>query len=120
MLRRFGQPGEETWVPRMDVFEQNGQLIIKVELPGVEKKDVTVRMEDGDLVLEGKRNMEKEVREEDYYRLERAYGRFHRRLPIPFEVKGDQVKAAYRDGVLEVRIPKPAQATPAPTQIAIT
>jgi HSP20 family protein len=96
----------------MDVFEKNGNVIIKAELPGVDKKDITVTIEGGDLIIEGERKNESEVTEKDYYRLERSYGTFYRRLPMPFEVKAEQVKASYTDGVLEIQIPKPAEATP--------
>jgi HSP20 family protein len=110
---------EGTWAPRMDVFDKNGNVHIKVELPGVNKDAVKVEMDDGYLVIRGERKAEEEVREEDYYRMERTYGSFYRRLPIPFEVKAEQIKASYKDGVLEVEIPKPAKPTPAPTNIDV-
>jgi HSP20 family protein len=78
---------EGIWAPRIDVYEKNGQLLIKAELPGVKKEDVKIEMDEGDLVIRGERKAESEVKEEDYYRMERTYGSFHRRLPIPFEVK---------------------------------
>jgi HSP20 family protein len=104
----------------MDVFEKNGYLMIKAELPGVEKEDIKVEMVEGDLIVHGERKSESEVKESDYYRLERAYGSFHRRLPIPFEVKPEQVKANYKDGVLEIQIPRPTQPAPEPEKIAIS
>jgi HSP20 family protein len=103
----------------MDVFEKNGKVHVKVELPGVNKDAVKVEMADGDLIIQGERRAEQEVREEDYYRMERTYGSFYRRLPIPFEVKAEQIKASFKDGVLEVEIPKPAKPTPAPTKIDV-
>jgi HSP20 family protein len=111
---------EGLWAPRMDVFEKNGYLMIKTELPGVEKEDIKVEMVEGDLIVHGERKSESEVKESDYYRLERAYGSFHRRLPIPFEVKPEQVKANYKDGVLEIQIPRPTQPAPEPEKIAIS
>jgi HSP20 family protein len=111
---------EGKWAPRMDVFEKNGNLVIKAELPGVKKEDIRVEIEEGDLIVHGERKSESEVKEADYYRLERAYGSFHRRLPIPFEVKPEQVKANYKDGVLEIQIPKPAQPAPEPKKITIS
>jgi HSP20 family protein len=111
---------EGRWAPRMDVFEKNGNLMIKAELPGVEKENIRVEMDEGDLIIHGERKSESEVKEADYYRLERAYGSFHRRLPIPFEVKPEQVKANFKDGVLEIEIPKPAQAASEPKKIAVS
>ncbi len=111
---------EGIWAPRTDIFEKNGQLHIKVELPGVKKEDVKVEMDEGDLIIRGERKAESEVREEDYYRMERTYGSFYRRLPLPFEVKAEQVRASYKDGVLEVEIPKPAKAEPETKKIAVS
>jgi HSP20 family protein len=120
ILRPFAQLAQGLWAPRLDVYEKNGQLFVKVELPGVKKEDVKVVMDEGDLVIDGERKTESEVREEDYYRMERAYGSFHRRLPIPFEVKTEQIRANYKDGVLEIQIPKPAQTTPEPKTITVS
>lgn len=120
MLRGVGRLPEGVWAPRMDVFEKNGHLIVKAELPGVNKEDVKVEMDDGDLVIDGERKAESEVREQDYYRMERTYGSFHRRLPIPFDVKPEQIKATYSDGVLEIQIPKPARTSPEPKKINVS
>lgn len=120
LFRPMAQLAEGFWTPRTDVYEKNGQLVVKVELPGVNKDDVKVEMDDGDLVIDGERKTESEVREEHYYRMERAYGSFHRRLPIAFEVKTDQIKATYKDGVLEIQIPKPARTTPEPKKIPVS
>jgi HSP20 family protein len=109
-----------TWVPRMDIYEREGNLMIKAELPGMKKEDIKVELQEGDLLITGERKAESEVKEEDYYRVERAHGSFYRRLPLPFEVKPDQIKATYKDGVLEIRIPKPAQAAPDTKKIAIS
>jgi HSP20 family protein len=119
-FRPFGRiPDASTWAPRVDAFEKNGNLVIKAELPGVKKEDVAVTIEDGDLIVSGERKSESEVKEEDYYRMERTFGSFHRRLPIPFEVKADDVKASFTDGVLEVIVPKPKETKPAPQKIAV-
>jgi HSP20 family protein len=110
---------EGIWTPRTDIYEKNDHVHVKVELPGMNKDDVKVEMHNGDLVIQGERKAEQEVREEDYYRMERTYGTFYRRLPIPFEVKPDQIQASYKDGVLEVEIPRPAQAAAEPKKIAV-
>jgi len=111
---------EGEWAPRMDVFQKNGNLVIKAEVPGMKKEDIKVEMDNGDLVVSGERKSESEVREEDYYRVERAFGSFYRRLTIPFDVKTEQIKANYKDGVLEIEIPRPAQATPPAKRIAVS
>jgi HSP20 family protein len=99
-------PRAMAWSPRVDMFQRDGDLIVKAELPGIKKDDIEVTVEDGDLVIRGERKEESEVREEDYYRMERSYGAFYRRLPLPAEVDPDKIKATYTDGVLEVRVPQ--------------
>jgi HSP20 family protein len=118
--RPFPALATGTWIPRMDVYEQNGNLMIKAELPGMQKEDIKVELQEGDLLITGERKAESEVKEEDYYRVERAYGSFYRRLPLPFEAKPEDIKATYKDGVLEVQIPKPAQAAADTKKIAIS
>jgi HSP20 family protein len=108
-----------TFAPRVDVYEANGDLVVKAEIPGVKKDEVKITLDEGDLVLEGERKAETEVKEENYYRLERAYGSFYRRIPVPFEVKAEKVKTRFADGVLEVRIPMPAEAKPQSQSIPI-
>jgi HSP20 family protein len=119
VLRRAFEPGG-TWAPTMDVYEQDGSLIVKAELPGVKKEEIEITLDRGDLVIRGERKAEKEVKEESYYRMERTYGSFQRRVPIPFDVKPEQVQATYTDGVLEVRIPKPPQVQPQPQKVKVT
>lgn len=107
------------WAPRLDVYEKDGHLTIKAELPGIKKEDIQIFLDDGDLVIDGERKGESEVKEESYYRMERSYGRFYRRLPLPGEVKAEQIQATYKDGVLEVQIPQTAPATPPAQNIAV-
>lgn len=78
-LRRLTEA--PTWLPRMDVYERDDTLVVKAELPGVKKEDTEVTLERGDLIIRGERKAEQEVKEENYYRLERTYGSFFRRLP---------------------------------------
>jgi len=117
-LRRLFEP-DGTWAPSMDVFERDGYLIVKAELPGIKKEDLEIHLDRGDLVIRGERKAEKEVKEENYYRMERSYGIFQRRLPIPFEVKPDQIEATFTDGVLEVRVPKPPEVQPKSQKIQV-
>lgn len=108
------------WAPRMDVFEKEGSLVVKADLPGVKKEDVQVTLERGDLLIQGERKTESEVKEEDYYRCERSYGGFYRRLPLPAEVKADQIQASFTDGVLEVRVRMPVVEQPELAKIKVT
>jgi HSP20 family protein len=107
------------WAPRVDVFDKNGDLVVKAELPGLERKDIQVSYDRGDLEIRGEKKAESEVKDEDYYRMERSYGSFYRRMTLPFEVQPDKIKAEYKDGVLQVSIPKPAEAKPEPKKIAV-
>jgi HSP20 family protein len=125
LTRRMGEPmaampTRTTWAPRADVYEKDGDLMVKAELPGVKKEDIQVSMDDGDLVIKGERKVESEVKEENYYRKERTYGSFMRRLPMPEQAEADKIQAKYADGVLEVRIPKVAQAKPEPQTIKVS
>lgn len=107
------------WMPTMDVFEKNGELIVKADLPGMKKEDVTVTLEDNFLVLKGERKEEKEINEENFYRVERLYGAFYRRLPLSFKADPLKIDAKFKDGVLEVRLPMPPPEEPKGTKIEI-
>lgn len=111
MFDRFlgGSEGKSlgaVWAPAIDVFEEDKELVIQAELPGLEAKDVDVTVEEDSLTLKGERKFEKEEKEDKYYRLERRYGLFQRTIPFPVEVKVDQAKAQFKDGVLRITIPK--------------
>jgi HSP20 family protein len=106
-------------MPRLDMYEKEGTLIVKAELPGLRKEDVEVEIVEGDLVIKGTHAVEKEVKESHYYRMERAYGTFYRRLPLPFEVTAEQITAMLTDGILEVKIPKPVTTAPPTTKVPV-
>ena len=95
--------------PKADIFEHEGTLVIKAELPGVKKGDVEITMDDGDLVISGERKAESAIKDEDYYQGETRHGRFYRRLHLPAWAKLEQIKADHKDGVLEIRVPMPAR-----------
>jgi len=108
-----------TWMPTVDVFEKDGELIVKADLPGLEKENVKVMFEEGDLVLRGERKLETETKEESYYRAESNYGEFYRRLELPFEADPTLIAANFKNGVLEVKIPIPVGSKPEPHPIKI-
>ncbi len=108
------------WDPQVDMYEQGEELVVKVELPGVAREDIDVEIENGDLVIKGERHSEHEVKEEHAYRMERSFGSFYRRLPLPEGVKEEDISATYTDGVLEIRTPKAAVEKPAPKKITVS
>jgi HSP20 family protein len=105
------QPASEamTWLPEIDVFEKDGRLVTKIDLPGLKKEDVKVEVTDGHLAISGERKTESEEKKEHFYRSERHYGSFYRAIPLPEGVKLEDVKATFADGVLEVSVPLPAK-----------
>jgi len=97
------------FTPKADIFEQDGTLVIKAELPGVKKGDLEITVDEGDLVISGQRQAESAIKDDDYYQGETTYGRFFRRLRLPAGAKREQIKADHKDGVLEIRVPLPAR-----------
>jgi len=100
------------WMPTVDIRETDDALLVQVELPGINKRDVQVEVKDGVLTISGERKYEKDVKEENVHRIERAYGRFTRSFSLPRNVETEKVDAAMKDGVLEVRLPKVESAKP--------
>jgi len=99
------------WAPRVDIREADDALLVQAELPGIDKKDVKLEVKNGVLTLSGERRYEKDVKEENVHRVERAYGKFARSFSLPTNVDTSQVAAKMEDGVLEIRLPKRASAT---------
>jgi HSP20 family protein len=96
-----------TWSPQVEVFERNGKLNIRADLPGLTKDDINVDITENALVIRGQRQQEKEENEEGYYRSERSYGSFYRQIPLPSGIKPEEANATFRNGVLEITIPAP-------------
>lgn len=118
-----GDPHEEgmgtgTWMPSVDIYETKDAICVRAEIPGVEKGAVNVEVRDGVLTLRGERKFEKEIKEENYHRIERSYGTFHRSFSLPSSVDEEKVTARMNDGVLEVDLPKKEQAKPRQITIA--
>jgi HSP20 family protein len=93
------------WVPEMEVFERNGKLMIRTDLPGMKKEDIKVNVQDNVLTIEGERKVEEDVKQDGFHRTERTYGTFFRSLPLPEGVKLDNVDANFKEGVLEILMP---------------
>jgi len=100
------------WSPAVDIQETDNEFILKADLPDVKKDDVKVELEDGVLTVEGERRKEKEETGKRFHKIERAYGKFVRHFTLPTEVDGPNVKAEFKDGVLNVRLPKAVNAKP--------
>jgi len=97
------------WNPVVDLYEKDDHYMITAELPGVSKDDIKIDLKDRLLTLSGERNAENEVKEENYYRRERSYGKFQRAFTLPADVDSDKIKAEFKDGVLKVEVPKPEE-----------
>jgi HSP20 family protein len=99
--------------PATDVFQRDGDLVVRLELPGIDPaKDVSVTLEEGQLIVTGERRQKTEVKREDYYRMESRYGGFRRRIPLPEGVDESRINAEYRDGVMEIVVQGAAKAAP--------
>ena len=96
----------KTFEPEVDLVEEKDSFIVKVDIPGIKKEELDIKVEGRLLTLKGERKEEKETKEKNYYASERLYGAFTRMIELPTDVKADQVKAAYKDGVLEITLPK--------------
>lgn len=97
-------------MPALDVYEEKDEVIVKADLPGLSKEDVDVNLSGKTLTIKGEKKQEEEVKEKDYYRRERSYGSFVRSVELPAEVKPEEIKATFKDGVIEVRLPKTEEA----------
>jgi HSP20 family protein len=123
--RGVGAAGEEdwalggSWAPAVDIFEHEGNIVLKAELPGVDPKDVDVRVENNVLTLRGERKFDSEVKRESYHRVERSYGTFARSFTLPAVVDTGNIKAEFKEGVLRVTLPKREEAKPKQISISV-
>jgi HSP20 family protein len=107
------------WAPTVDMYDRDNEIVLKVELPGMERKDIHMAVTDETLTLEGERKAEAEVKDEDYYCCERRYGKFYRAIALPTEVDASKIAAHYHNGVLEVHLPKVKEAKTRKTEVQI-
>ncbi len=128
--RMFARPatrssnGKETmivadWTPSVDISETEGEYQIKAEIPDVKKEDVKVTLEDGVLTIQGERKHEKEEKGKKYHRIERSYGSFVRTFSLPDVIDDDKVKAEFKDGVLNLYLPKSEKAKPKAIEVKV-
>jgi HSP20 family protein len=107
------------WSPRINVSETEKEIQVTAELPGIEEKDVEVTLDNGVLLIKGEKKAEKEEKNKNYHRVERSYGSFMRSFALPHEVEDDKAEAAFKNGVLTVKLPKTFEAQQAVKKIAI-
>lgn len=107
-------------VPNIDIFDRNNEVVIRAELPGVSKEDLDISLTKEALVLKGEVKREEEVKEANYYLSERSYGAFSRTIPLPVEVDSERAKASFKNGVLELVIPKKEEAKPKEIKIEVS
>jgi HSP20 family protein len=98
---------QSLWNPQVEVFEKNGQLIVRADLPGINKDDVKVEVVDNTITIQGERKSENEESQEGYYRSERIYGSFYRSIPLPEGVNAEDANATFKNGVLEITMKAP-------------
>jgi HSP20 family protein len=110
--RTSGAAAGRTWMPPVDMHATKDDLVLTVELPGVNEKDVSVSITGDLLTIKGERRFENQVKEHDLLHVERSYGKFERLIQLPMAVQPDRVKATYRDGVLEIKLPKAEELKP--------
>jgi HSP20 family protein len=104
--------GGRLWSPSVDVAETESEIVLRAELPGMKQEDIDIELTGDTLTVRGERKFENEERRENFVRVERSYGRFQRSFTVGVPVKGDEVAATYRDGILEIHLPKSEENKP--------
>ena len=110
VARPLGAWPGETVAPALDVYEEKDEIVVKAELPGMDKDRIAVEVSGSELMLKGEKRKEEKVEEGNYYRRERSCGAFRRSVELPKDVQGDKIKASFKKGILEVRLPKTEKA----------
>ena len=123
--RAFGLPWRgaivETrgWGPLVEMVDRKDEVLMRAELPGVEKEDIRVSVTGDLLTIEGERKQEEEVKAEDYYCCERSYGRFYREITLPAEIQKEKISSEYKEGILEIHMPKAEEVKPKEIEIEV-
>ena len=117
---RSGRADLATWAPAVDIYETENELVVKADLPDLQDKDIDVRVENNTLTIRGERKFEKDVNEDNYLRIERAYGSFTRSFSLPNTVNSENIRAEYRNGVLTLHIAKREGSKPKQIKISVS
>ena len=110
-LTGSGQRSEWMWTPQVEVFQRDGELVVRADLPGMNRNDINVDVAEDRITLQGERKREHEEERQGVFRSERSYGTFYREILLPQGAITDQAKASFRDGVLEITVPTPPEST---------
>ena len=116
---RSGHADLATWAPAVDIYETENELVVKAELPDFQDKDIDVRITNNTLTIRGERKFEKDVKEDNYLRIERAYGSFVRSFSLPNTVSSENIRADYRNGVLTLHMAKREESKPKQIKISV-
>jgi HSP20 family protein len=117
---RSGHADLATWAPPVDIYETENELVVKAELPDLQDKDIDIRITNNTLTIRGERKFEKDVKEENYLRIERAYGAFMRSFSLPNSVSSENIRADYRNGVLTLHMAKREESKPKQIKISVS
>ncbi|MGA8553533.1 MAG: Hsp20/alpha crystallin family protein [Candidatus Acidiferrales bacterium] len=117
---RSGHADLAAWAPPVDIYETENELVVKAELPDLQDKDIDVRITNNTLTIRGERKFEKDVKEENYLRIERAYGSFMRSFSLPNTVSSENIRADYRNGVLTLHMAKREESKPKQIKISVS
>jgi HSP20 family protein len=109
-----------TWAPAVDIFETENELVLRADLPGMQEKDLDIRVENNMLTIRGERKFDQTVTEDNYLRMERAYGTFSRSFSLPTTVNTDAIKADYQHGTLTVRMPRREETKPKQIKVSVS
>ena len=116
---RSGHADLATWAPPADIYETENELVVKAELPDFQDKDIDVRIANNTLTIRGERKFEKDVKEENYLRIERAYGSFMRSFSLPNTVSSENIRADYRNGILTLHMAKREESKPKQIKVSV-
>ena len=109
---RFFEEEGNIWSPAVDLFNEEERIFVKAELPGIDRKDIDIHVENNVLTITGEKKRENEMKDDNAYRIERCYGKFSRSFSLPVPVDGEKVKASYNNGILEIDLPKLEEVKP--------
>jgi HSP20 family protein len=117
---RSGHADMAAWAPLVDIYETENELVVKADLPDLDEKDIDVHVENNTLTVRGERKFEKGVNEDNYLRVERAYGSFMRSFSLPSTVNSENIRAEYRNGVLTLHMAKREESKPKQVKISVS
>jgi HSP20 family protein len=117
---RSGHADLATWAPPVDIYETENELVVKADLPDLHEKDIDIRVTNNTLTIRGERKFEKDINEDNYLRIERAYGSFTRSFSLPNTVNSENIRAEYRNGVLTLHMAKPEESKPKQVKISVS